>query len=75
MMTAKLFQNGSSQAVRLPKECRFGGDEVCLRKIGDLVVLFPCDKDWEIFMQGIDTFSEDFTVDRLENPPQDREPL
>ncbi|MCL2654427.1 MAG: antitoxin [Coriobacteriia bacterium] len=75
MMTAKLFQNGNSQAVRLPKECRFGGDEVCVRKIGDLVVLFPQDRAWDIFMQGIDTFTDDFSVERLSDAAQDREAL
>lgn len=34
MMTAKLFENGRSQAVRLPKECRFSGDEVSVSKVG-----------------------------------------
>ena len=37
MMTAKLFENGRSQAVRLPKECRFNGDEVAINKIGEAV--------------------------------------
>ena len=41
MMTAKLFENGKSQAVRLPKEYRFEGDEVLINKIGDVVVLMP----------------------------------
>ena len=39
--TAKLFKNGSSQAVRLPKECRFRGDEVIVKKFGDMVILVP----------------------------------
>ena len=39
MMTAKLFENGRSQAVRLPKECQFAGDEVAVNKIGDIVVV------------------------------------
>ena len=38
MMTAKLFENGRSQAVRLPKECRFSGDEVAINKVGDIVI-------------------------------------
>ena len=41
MMTAKLFENGRSQAVRLPKECQFAGDEVAVNKIGDIVILVP----------------------------------
>ena len=44
MMTAKLFENGRSQAVRLPKECRFSGDEVAVNKVGDIVILTP--KAW-----------------------------
>ena len=43
MMTAKLFENGRSQAVRLPKEYRFDGDEVAINKIGDVVILMPKD--------------------------------
>jgi antitoxin VapB len=39
--TAKLFRNGRSQAVRLPKEFRFPGDEVRIRREGDAVVLEP----------------------------------
>ena len=38
---AKLFRNGRSQAVRLPKEFRFSGDEVFVRKEGDAVILEP----------------------------------
>ena len=41
MATAKLFQNGRSQAVRLPKEYRFEGDEVSIRREGEGVVLEP----------------------------------
>ena len=39
MMTAKLFENGRSQAVRLPKEYRFNGDEVAINKVGDIVIM------------------------------------
>lgn len=41
MATAKLFRNGRSQAVRLPKEFRFEGDEVAIRREGESVVLEP----------------------------------
>ena len=40
MMTAKLFENGRSQAVRLPKECRFSGDEVSVSKVVGLLEQF-----------------------------------
>jgi antitoxin VapB len=72
MLTAKLFQNGQSQAVRLPKEFRFEGEEVCIKKIGDLVLLFAREKEWDIFMRGINGFSEDFTVERYGDIPQNR---
>ncbi len=41
MATAKLFRNGRSQAVRLPKEFRFEGEEVSVRREGDAVILEP----------------------------------
>lgn len=41
MAVAKLFKNGRSQAVRLPKEFRFEGDEVNIRRSGKKVVLEP----------------------------------
>ena len=44
--TAKLFWNGRSQAVRLPKEFRFEGDEVYIRRLGTAVILEPASRDW-----------------------------
>ena len=54
MKTAKLFTNGSSQAVRLPKECRFDETEkeVCIRKVGNMVLLFPKSDPWHFFLEG-----------------------
>jgi len=75
MLTAKLFQNGQSQAVRLPKECRFDDDEVYIKKIGDLVLLIPRGKEWEIFINGVNGFSDDFKVERLNDLPVDRAEL
>lgn len=60
MMTAKLFENGRSQAVRLPKECRFSGEEVAVNKIGDIVILMPKEDKWSGFLDSLDLFSEDF---------------
>ena len=63
MQTAKIFANGSSQAVRLPKNCRFAtdyGDEVYARRIGEAVMLFPKDKVWETFLEGVNSFTEDY---------------
>ena len=63
MMTAKVFENGRSQAVRLPKECRFNTDEVAVNTMGDLVLLMPKTNKWSSFMQAIDMFSDDFMQD------------
>lgn len=41
MITAKVFKNGRSQAVRLPKECHFTDDEVLVNKIGEIVMFVP----------------------------------
>jgi antitoxin VapB len=50
--TAKVFTNGKSQAVRLPKSCRFSCDEVVAKKIGDIVILCPQDKALENFLRS-----------------------
>ena len=63
MMTAKVFENGRSQAVRLPKECRFNTDEVAVNRIGYIVLLMPKTNKWSSFMQAIDMFSDDFMQD------------
>lgn len=76
MMTAKLFENGRSQAVRLPKECRFTGDEVAVNKVGDIVILMPKENKWQGFLNSLEFFSEDFMADGREQPSmQERELL
>lgn len=76
MMTAKLFENGRSQAVRLPKECRFNGDEVAINKIGDIVILMPKENKWSGFLNSLELFSDDFMNDGREQPvAQEREAL
>lgn len=76
MMTAKIFENGRSQAVRLPKEYRFTDSEVAINKIGDIVILMPKNSKWSSFMQAIDLFSEDFMEDgRADETVQEREEL
>ena len=63
MEVAKIFANGKSQAVRLPKECRFSGNEVYAQKMGDAVLLLPKDKVWETFMEGLRGFSSDYLAE------------
>jgi len=76
MQTAKLFQNGRSQAVRLPKEFQFKGDDVFIQKHGDAVLLIPHEKAWEVFLEGLNEFSDDFmNSDRNQGQDQERESL
>ena len=76
MMTAKVFKNGRSQAIRLPKECRFSSDEVMVNKIGDIVILLPKENKWDSFMRAIDIFSDDFMADgRTRDSAQERDEL
>jgi antitoxin VapB len=64
MATARIFWNGRSQAIRLPKEFRFEGDEVRIRRDGDRVILEPIARDewgaafWDVF----GTLGDDFDV-------------
>lgn len=60
MQSAKLFLNGRSQAVRLPKEFQFSGNDVLIQKVGDAVILLPHDKSWEVFLDGLNQFTDDF---------------
>ena len=60
METAKLFINGKSQAVRLPKEFRFSGNEVGIMRLGELVVLCPKDRVDDLFFSSLGNFTEDF---------------
>ncbi|HZT01506.1 MAG TPA: type II toxin-antitoxin system VapB family antitoxin [Steroidobacteraceae bacterium] len=71
MRTAKLFKNGDSQAVRLPKEFRFAGDEVLIKRVGSAVVLLPKAKSWDSLVQSLDKFPADFMSSREQ--PRDSE--
>jgi antitoxin VapB len=74
MQTAKIFQNGRSQAIRLPKEFQFRGEEVFIQKHGNAVLLIPHEKAWEVFIEGLNGFSEDFMKDgRDQGQNQERE--
>lgn len=75
MDTAKIFMNGRSQAVRLPKEYRFDGSEVYIRKVGDAVVLIPYHAPWQTLFESLDMFSADFMESRNQPEMQERESL
>lgn len=76
METAKVFENGRSQAVRLPKKFRFQVDEVVVQQLGDAVLLAPRDSAWKIFMDGLDGFTSDiFENGREQGIQKEREAL
>jgi antitoxin VapB len=75
METAKLFKNGKSQAVRLPKEYRFGSDRVYIKRVGDAVILLPYQTPWKTLLDSLSLFSDDFMAEREQPPMQDREDI
>ncbi len=59
MDTAKLFKNGQSQAVRLPKQYAFKGTEVYVKRIGGVVMLVPKGEDpWNLFRDSLERFTD-----------------
>ena len=68
METAKLFQNGKSQAVRLPKKYRFPGDRVLIKRVGNAVVLLPYRDSWETLFESLEQFSDDFMSEDRQQP-------
>ena len=75
MKTAKLFKNGQSQAVRLPKEFRFEGDRVLIKHLGNGVLLLPVQHSWDSLFASLDKFSGDFMETREQPTEQSREDL
>jgi antitoxin VapB len=70
---AKIFMNGRSQAVRLPKEYRFDTDEVYISKEDGRIILTPkTAKSWKEFFE-VHEPCPDFGLDRDDEPPQKRE--
>ncbi|MYD52344.1 MAG: AbrB/MazE/SpoVT family DNA-binding domain-containing protein [Dehalococcoidia bacterium] len=71
---AKLFMNGRSQAVRIPKEFRFEGSEVYIEKDGNRVVLSPKkDSIWREFFEKVPAVSDDFSVEPRDMPAEERD--
>ena len=75
MATAKVFQSGNSQAVRLPKEFRVASDEVEIFRRGDEIVLRERPRNLSRAFELLCALPEDFLEDRTDDPPQEREGL
>ncbi len=73
METAKLFMNGRSQAVRLPKSCRMDGTEVFIKKTAEGVLLIPKDQSvWEIWEQNLQKYKDSFMEERNQPASQQK---
>ena len=72
MDTARLFQSGRSQAVRLPKEYRFAGTEVGVKHFGNGVLLLPVDDPWQTLAAGLAAFEAGFELSRQQPDEQIR---
>jgi len=73
MKTAKIFKNGQSQAVRLPKEFRFNDSEVFIKKSGNIVQLIPRTDSWNCLFESLKQFSRDFMSKRKQPESEKRE--
>ena len=72
---AKVFQNGRSQAIRIPKEFRVDTTEVYIEKVGETLVIRPkVENKWDSFFLMLDDFdTSDFFLDRVQPPLDDKE--
>ena len=76
METAKIFENGRSQAVRLPKKFRFDAEEVVVQQLGAAVLLVPKESLWQTFLDGLEGFTNDIFEDgRDQGVQKEQEPL
>jgi len=75
MDTARLFQSGRSQAVRLPKQYRFSGSEVVVKHFGNGVLLLPIDDPWQTLEAGLAAFEPGFEITREQPEEQIRESI
>ena len=75
MKEAKLFTNGQSQAVRLPREFRFRGDSVHIRRLGGCVILIPKENPWQTMFEACEKFTPDFMSQRDQGNQENREDI
>ena len=74
MQTAKIFQNGRSQAIRLPNAFRLPGTEVKISRDGSRIILEPLEQSWDDWLLAIEQFSDDFMAQGRDQPAmQERE--
>ncbi|ATD64923.1 AbrB/MazE/SpoVT family DNA-binding domain-containing protein [Neisseria weixii] len=75
MQTAKIFINGRSQAVRLPKEFRFEEKEVFIKHFAGGVLLIPKENSWQNMAQAVEEFEPGFVLEREPQVEQIRDEI
>jgi antitoxin VapB len=70
MQIARLFMNGRSQAVRLPREFQFEGQAVWIKRTSHGVLLIPMQSSWQMLLDSLDQFSADFMEERAQPTEQ-----
>jgi antitoxin VapB len=68
MKVAKVFKNGNSQAVRIPKEFHICDDELVIKRVGHTILLFPKNDPWRSFKNSLQEFSDDYFADGRNQP-------
>ncbi len=68
METAKLFQNGQSQAVRLPRKFKMPGNAVKISREGSKIILEPLETTWHSLFASLSDFPEDFMENGRDQP-------
>jgi antitoxin VapB len=71
MQTAKVFQHGRSQAIRLPKEFRVDCEVVYLKRTAEGFLVMQRDP-WDVFLEGVAELSDDFMAEGRRQPPTQR---
>lgn len=74
--TVKAFEDNEDQAEQLPEKFQFDADEMMVQKLGDAVLLAPKSSAWNVFVDGLEGFTDDiFDGGRDQGVQQEREPL
>ena len=75
METAKVFDSGNSQAIRIPKKYKLKGKEAYITKIGDAIVILPIKQKWNTLITSLDKFSDDFMSERIQPEMEKRDEI
>ena len=75
MTFTRVFQNGNSQAIRIPQELKTDIKEYCISKIGDIYIAYPSSDPWATARSVAGTFPDDFMENREQPAIPEREAL